>query len=87
MAEKVKNPYSQLQAVYGGNGKMPEGMKEKGTYDTLQITAPEGMSDLFPMAVTLGAMMDPSRLDRWMTDSGFTLGSNTYIDFKFPKSI
>ena len=81
MAEKVKNPYSQLQAVYGGNGKMPEGMKGKGTYDTLQITAPEGMSDLFPMAVTLGAMMDPSRLDRRMTDSGFILGSSTYIDF------
>ena len=78
---KVKNQYDTLGQFYGPKGNMPKGMAGKADYDALSIQTPPNMDDIFVTAVTLGAMMDPSRLDRNMTASSFVIGTTTYKAF------
>ena len=81
MVEKAKSPYKTILDIYGSSGKLPSGMQGWLDYNSISIPIPEGMNDIFVSAVTLGSMMDPSRLDRNMTSSSFPLDSDTYIGF------
>ena len=81
MVEMAKSPYKTILDIYGSSGKLPSGMQGWVDYNVIPIPIPEGMNDIFVSAVTLGSMMDPSRLDRSMTSSSFPLDSDTYIGF------
>ncbi|MBR3539018.1 MAG: hypothetical protein IKN79_08095, partial [Eubacterium sp.] len=81
MVEMAKSPYKTILDIYGSSGKLPSGMQGWVDYNVIPIPIPEGMNDIFVSAVTLGSMMDPSRLDRNMTSSSFPLDSDTYIGF------
>ncbi|MBR3539371.1 MAG: hypothetical protein IKN79_09925, partial [Eubacterium sp.] len=79
--EDAKNPYAKLMQFYGQGGKMPSALKGSQEYNRMRLNAPAGTDENFVAALTLGAMMNPSRLDRYMTSSGFLPGTTTYVDF------